>query len=69
MNLPFMSQGGMANQYQDPGFLAQMTGQTHQQQLGILGGGAGGGSMLGNPIAKAALGGITAMPVKNLMGR
>ncbi|HEX2264749.1 MAG TPA: hypothetical protein VHH14_00530 [Solirubrobacterales bacterium] len=34
---------------------------------GALGGGGGGG-MLGNPIAKAALGGIAAMAVKQMMG-
>ena len=37
---------------------------------GVLGGGGGGagGGMLANPIAKAALGGIAAMAVKQMMG-
>ncbi len=35
---------------------------------GVLGGGGGGGGMLSNPIAKAALGGIAAMAVKQMMG-
>jgi hypothetical protein len=65
-------------QYQDPGALAQMATQLHQQQPGLLGqllgGGIGGGnggsgSMLSNPIAKAALAGITAMAVKEVMAK
>ena len=64
--------------FQDPGYLAQVTGQMHQQQPGILGqllgsalgGGGGGGSqsMLESPIAKAALAGVAAMAVKQMMG-
>src|SRR5919204_6985579 len=69
-NVPFPHQGG-ADAFQDAGYLAQLTGQMHQQQPGVLGqllgsalgsGGAtaasGGGesqSMLQSPIARAAL--------------
>ena len=79
-NVPFPHQGGM-DAFQDPGYLAQVTGQMHQQQPGILGqllggalggggggGGAGGQSILESPIAKAALAGIAAMAVKQMMG-
>jgi hypothetical protein len=94
------------NQYQDPGYLAQVTGRLHQQQPGmlgqLLGGGGGGGlggmmggggggglgsmlggsntgmggvmggggqgqSMLDNPLAKAAIGGIAAMAMRRMM--
>src|SRR5919202_133286 len=81
-NVTFPHQGGM-DAFQDPGYLAQVTGQMHQQQPGILGqllggalggggggggGGAGSQSMLDSPIAKAALAGIAAMAVKQMMG-
>lgn len=65
--------------YGDPNALAQMTTQVHQQQPGLLGqllggvagmGGQGGGvaGMMGNPIARAALAGITSMAVSKIMG-
>ncbi len=66
------------DRYQDPGYLSQVTGRMHQQQPGMLGqllGGGGGqqgggmGDMLDNPLAKAAIGGIAAIAVKNMMGR
>ena len=76
-NVTFPHQGGM-DAFQDAGYLAQVTGQMHQQQPGILGqllGGAlgmgGGGAnqgMLDSPIAKAALAGVAAMAVKQMMG-
>jgi hypothetical protein len=80
-NVPFPHQGGQ-EAFQDPGYLAQVTGQMHQQQPGVLGqllggalgmgggGGGGGGSqsMLDSPIAKAALAGVAAMAVKQMMG-
>jgi len=76
VNIPDFNQDGIDDRFQDPGFLAQATGQLHQQQPNILGGllGGGGGSaggqgMLQSPIAKAALAGIAAMAVKNMMGR
>src|SRR5690349_20560916 len=60
-------------QLQQSGFLAQMAGQLHQQQPGLLGellggSGGGGGGMLSSPVAKAALAGVAAMAVKNMMG-
>lgn len=67
---------GMDDRYQDPRYLAQMTGRVREEQPGlleqVLGGGGGrgdGGSMLSNPIAKAAMAGIAAMAVKRVMGR
>jgi len=77
-NLPFqdLNQDGVDDRFQDPGYLAQVTGRMEQQQPGILGqllggggsaGGMGGGNMLASPIAKAALGGIAAMAVKKMM--
>jgi hypothetical protein len=59
---------------QDPSALAQIVTGLHQQQPGLLGqllggGGGGGGSLLDNPAAKAALAGIAAIAVKNLMAR
>ena len=58
----------------DPQRLARMTRKMRKQQpgglAGLLGGGGGGaGGMLGNPLAKAALGGIAAMAAKRVMGR
>jgi len=57
---------------QDPNALAQILTGLHQQQPGLLGqlfggGGSGSGSLLDNPAAKAALAGIAAIAVKNLM--
>lgn len=66
--------------YQDPNYLAQVTGRMHQQQPGILGqlfgggmqqsmggGSSGAGELLSNPLAKAALGGIAAMALRRMM--
>ncbi len=62
---------------QDPGALAQMVTNVHQQSPGLLpqllgagrsSGGQGGG-MLSSPIAKAALAGIAAMAVQRMMSR
>jgi hypothetical protein len=70
VNIPGMN-AGQYQQYQDPGTLAQMTGQLHQQQPGmlqrLLGGGNSGLDGM-SPLAKMALGGIAAMAVKNLVG-
>jgi hypothetical protein len=84
-NVPLPSPPGGFNspEAQDPGFLAQIAAQLHQQPglfSGLLGGllGAGGGqkqhqgqqgNILDNPIAKAALAGIAAMAVKNMIER
>lgn len=69
---------------EDPRGLARLTGRMHQQQPdmlsdmlgGMLGGGGKGrgndgamGGMLSNPIATAAMAGITAMDAKKMMGR
>ena len=57
---------------QDPNALAQIVTDLHQQQPGLLGqlfggGGSGSGRLLDNPAAKAALAGIAAIAVKNMM--
>jgi hypothetical protein len=50
-------------------------GSTASTLMGLLGGGAGGAAgggssgMFGNPLAKAAMAGITAMAAKKLMGK
>ena len=62
---------------QQPGLLGQILGGGGGSGLGglggalggALGGGGAGGGMLSNPIAKAALGGIAAMAVKQMTGR
>ena len=74
LDFPDFNQDGIDDRYQDPRRLAQVTSRMEQQQPGILGqllgggGGAGAGSMLDNPLAKAALAGVTAMAVKKMMG-
>ena len=76
LDFPDFNQDGIDDRYQDPRMLAQVTSRMEQQQPGILGqllggggGGAGGGagSMLDNPLAKAALAGVAAMAVKKMM--
>jgi len=70
-------------QFQDSGFLAQAAAKMQGQQPGMLGqllSGGGGGlggmlgsssgsGMMGNPMAKAALAGITAFAAKTMMNR
>jgi hypothetical protein len=86
LNFPDLDGDGVDDRFQDPNFLAQVTGRMQQQQPGLLeqllGGAMGGmgtqmgtgrhsqgsGSMLENPIAKAALAGIAAMAMKRMMG-
>ena len=77
-NFPDIDQDGQDDRFQDPNYLAQVTGRIHQQQPDMLGqlmggaagllGGQGGGNVLGNPLAKAAMAGIAAMAVKKMMG-
>lgn len=70
---------GNPQAYQNAGYLAQQATQLHQQQPGLLGqllsggngagsGTSGGGGLLANPAAKAALAGIAAMAISNAMG-
>ena len=50
VNFPDVNQDGQDDRYQDPAYLAQMTGRIHQQQPDLLGqilGGGGGGGMGG----------------------
>ncbi|HEY7781020.1 MAG TPA: hypothetical protein VIC85_12475 [Ktedonobacterales bacterium] len=74
INLPAMSQGTGGQSALDPGNLAQLVGQLHQQDPNLLpqilsgqGGNAVGG-LLSSPGARAILGGIAAMAVKSLLG-
>jgi hypothetical protein len=75
LNFPDFNQDGIDDRYQDPRRLAQVTSRMEQQQPGILGqllgggGGGGAGSMLDNPLAKAALAGVAAIAVKKMMAR
>jgi hypothetical protein len=76
-NFPDLNGDGIDDRTQDPNYLAQVTGQMHQQNPGLLGqllgggqqqvGGSGLGNMLSNPLAKAALGGIAAMAFRQMM--
>ena len=74
---------GQDDRFQDPDYLAGMTSRMNQQQPDLLGnlmggmmggqggqGGkmGGGGSMMSNPVAKAAMAGIASMAVKRMMG-
>jgi hypothetical protein len=73
VQVPDLDQDGVDDRFQDPSYLAQVTGRMDQQQPGLLGqllggDGAGGQSILENPIAKAALAGIAAVAVKKMMG-
>ena len=79
-NFPDLDQDGQDDRFQDPNYLAQVTGNIHQQQPGILGqlfsgaagnfmGGGGGGNVLSNPLAKGAMAGIAAMAVQKMMDR
>jgi len=77
VQFPDFNRDGIDDRFQqDPRSLAQMTTRMEQQQPGMLGqllggggGGGGAGGLLENPVAKAALAGIAAMAVKNLMER
>ena len=74
---------GQDDRFQDPDYLAGMTSRMNRQQPDLLGnlmgglmggqggqGGkmGGGGSMMSNPVAKAAMAGIASMAVKRMMG-
>ena len=69
VHIPDINRDGIDDRLQDPRYLAQVTGQLHQQQPDLLGQLVGGaGQVMGNPVAKAALAGIAAMAVKRMMG-
>ena len=80
-NFPDLDQDGQDDRFQDPNYLAQATGRIHQQQPDVLsqllsgaagafmGGQAGGGNILNNPLAKGAMAGIAAMAAKKMMER
>jgi len=70
VNMPQFSQPNFGQQVQqDPGVLGQLMGQMHQQQPGMVGQllGGQGGSLLDNPMAKAALAGVAAIAVKKML--
>ena len=63
--------GGMMGGGQQGGGIGGMLGGMlggGQQQGGMMGGSQQGGSMLDNPLAKVAMGGIAAMAMKKMMG-
>jgi hypothetical protein len=68
VTLPQMS--GQSASLQDPGALAQMTTQMHQQQPDLLTQLLTGksGTMLDNPLARAALAGVAAMAAQRVLG-
>lgn len=80
-NFPDLDQDGQDDRFQDPRYLAQVTGRVHQQQPDMLnqllssfmsGGGmsgGGGSNALSSPLAKAAMAGIAAIAVKKMMQR
>jgi hypothetical protein len=69
-NVTLPNPGGN-QQWQDPGALAQMTTQLHQQQPDLLSQLLGGhsGTVLDNPLAKAALAGIAAMAAQRFLSQ
>ena len=75
MDFPDLNGDGVDDRFQDPGYLAGVTGRMQQRQPGMLeqmlggGGGGGMGGMMSNPLAKAALAGIAAMAVKKMVSR
>ena len=77
VQFPDYNQDGVDDRLQDPSELASMSSRIEEHQPGLLGqllGGMGGssrgaGGMLASPIAKAALGGIAAMAVRQVMAR
>ncbi|HEY7067824.1 MAG TPA: hypothetical protein VII06_40590 [Chloroflexota bacterium] len=61
---------GGAQQYADPGALAGMAAQMHQQQPDLLGQLLGSsGEALQNPFVKAAVAGVAAMAVQRMLGQ
>lgn len=85
--VPELHRAGVDERFGDPAYLAQVTGQIHQQPgllRQLLGAGAGSGlpgaaglpgagqaagsDLLGNPLAKVALGGIAALGLTRLLG-
>jgi hypothetical protein len=68
-NVPLPQMGGGPAAFQDPGALAQMT-RMHQQQPDMLTQLLTGksGTMLDNPLARAALAGVAAMAAQRVLG-
>src|SRR5262249_33239225 len=62
------TESGSRQQYQDPGALAGMAAQVHQQQPDLLSQVLGsGGEALQNPFVKAAVAGVAAMAVQRML--
>jgi hypothetical protein len=70
-NLTDSDQDEVDDRYQDPHELAQLATRVRQQQPGLLEQlfGSGGQGMLGNPLVKGVLAGITAMAMRKMMQR
>ena len=73
INLPAFSGQQGYSQYQNPENLARAAAEVHQNDPGLLGqlfgGGSGQSNVLNNPVAKAALAGITAFAAQQIMKR
>ena len=69
VNLPAMGSGADYSRFQDPGALAQVTTQMHQQEPDMLTRVLTGqtGTALDNPLARAALAGVAAMAAKRVL--
>ena len=80
VDVPDLNRDGVDDRLQDPAYLARVTSQVQQQPPGLLGGllgGTGGaaagdnplGTILANPIGKAALAGVAAIALKKMMSQ
>jgi len=73
IRFPDVDRDGRDDRYQDPTYLAGVTGQLNEERPGILGQILGGqrgrllGSLIASPIGKAVLGGIAAMAYRQLI--
>ena len=70
VSFPGLEHESADDRYQDPRALAQVTSRMHQQEPDLLSRLLGGhsGTALDNPLAKAALAGVTAIAAKRLLG-
>ena len=71
VNVPALSNSSDMGRFQDPGALAQVTTQMHQQEPDLLTKVLTGktGTALDNPLARAALAGVAAMAAQRVLSR
>ena len=69
VNVPALGRGQDVSRYRDPGALAEMTTQMHQQEPDMLTRVLTGqtGTALDNPLARAALAGVAAMAARRVL--